>query len=100
MDTITRTSVQIRKPRRFLVDGLMVWVSYLDVKDDGPFCVKFKWLEDQYSCSPLEHITEDGGYSYQQVESSIMLDDCGMDKRMTAFETDAEKLTRLHNIWV
>lgn len=96
MDTITRTAVHRRAPLHFLVGGLRVWVSYIDVKGDGlPFGVKFKWMEDEYSCSPFEHITEDGGHSYQQVESFIMLDDFGMDKRMTVFETDPEKLIRL-----
>jgi hypothetical protein len=88
MDTIIRTPVQRRAPLHFLVGGLQVWVTYIDGKEGTPFGVKFKWMEGQYSCSPLEHITEDGGYSYQQVESFIMLDDCGMDKRMTALETE------------
>ena len=99
--TIVRTNVQKRNPLHFLVDGLQVWVTYLDAKENGPFGVRFKWMEDRHACSPLQHITEDGGYSYQKFESFLMLDDNGgIDNRMTEQETDPEKLDRLQRIWV
>lgn len=100
MDTIVRTPVHKRTPLRFLVDGLQVWVAYLDENENGPFGVKIQWMEDKYACSPIEHITEDGGYSYQQVENYIMLNGDGIDKRMVALETDPAKLDRLQNIWI
>lgn len=100
MDTIVRTPVHKRTPLHFIVDGLQVWVSYLDANENGPFGVKIQWMEDKYACSPLEHITEDGGHRYRQVENYIILNGDGIDKRMAAVETDAEKLNRLQNIWI
>jgi hypothetical protein len=100
MDTIVRTSVHKRDPLHFLVDGLQVWVSYLDENENGPFGVMFKWMEHKHSVSPLEHITDDGGYSYKQVDNFIMLDGTGIDKRTAQLETDPEKLNRLQKIWV
>jgi hypothetical protein len=96
MDAIVRTPVHRRTTLHFLVDGLQVWVSYLAANNNGPFGVKIQWLEHKYACSPLEHITTDGGHSYQQVENYMMLS--GMDKRMVGLETDPEKLNRLQNI--
>jgi hypothetical protein len=99
MDTIVTTPVHRRTPLHFLVDGLQVWVSYLDANENGPFGVRFEWMEDQYDSSPLDHITEDGGYSYQTFDSYIM-EDGTMDMRIVAVETDPEKLNRLNRIWV
>lgn len=94
------TPVHKRTPLHFLVDGLQVWVSYLDAKKDGPFGVVFKWMEDKSSTSPLEHITDDGGYSFKQVENYLMLDGSGIDKATGELETDPAKLNRLQKIWV
>jgi hypothetical protein len=100
MNTTIKTPVHKRDPLHFLVDGLQVWVSYLDANDTGPFGVKLQWMEDKYACSPLEHITEDGGYSYHQVKNLMMMDGEGIDKRMEDLEIDPEKLNRLQKIWV
>jgi hypothetical protein len=100
MDSITKTPVHKRTPLHFLVGDLQVWVSYLDVNENGPFGVKLQWMEDEYACSPLEHITEDGGYSYHEVENFIMVNGEGIEKRMGALETDPGRLTRLQPIWV
>lgn len=61
MNTI-KTKVHKRAPLHFLVDGLQVWVSYIDENESGPFGVVFKWMEDKYDSSPVRHITEDGAY--------------------------------------
>ena len=99
MNTTLGTPVHKRTPLHFVVDGLQVWVSYLDAKENGPFGIRFKWMEDEYSCAPLNHITEDGGYSYQPFESFIMQDGT-MEMRMAEFESDPEKLNRLNRIWI
>jgi len=100
MDTIIRTPVHKRTPLHFLVDDLQVWVSYLDANENGPFGVRFMWMEHKHSCSPLKHITDDGGYTYQKFDSYWMVGDGTVDMRTVEFETDAEKLNRLHRIWV
>lgn len=69
---IARTPVHKRTPLHFLVDGLQVWVTYLDENENGPFGVRFAWMEHEYSVSPHKHITDDGGYSYRQYESLLM----------------------------
>jgi hypothetical protein len=99
MNTTLKTAVHKRTPLHFLVDGFQVWVSYLDANENGPFGVRFKWMEDEYSCSPLNHITEDGGYSYQPFESFIMRDGT-MEMRMAEFESDPTRLNRLNKIWI
>jgi hypothetical protein len=98
-DTIIRTPVHKRTPLQFLVDGLQVWVTYLDANENGPHGVRFMWLEDQYSCSPEHHFTEDGGYSFLKYDSYLMPDGT-IDMRMAQVETDPDKLNRLHKIWV
>jgi hypothetical protein len=95
----TRTPVQRRNPLHFLVDGLQVWVTYLDAKENGPYGVRFKWMERKHDSFPLDHITEDGGYSYLKFESFFMVDGT-MDMRTGELETDPEKLNRLQTIWV
>jgi len=100
MDDCTNTRVQKRAPLHFMVDGLQVWVSYLDENENGPFGVDINWMEDRYAVSPLEHITDDGGYSFSQVENSILLNGEGVHKRRVALETDPEKLSRLQSIWI
>lgn len=99
-DTVTRKQVHKRAPLHFLVDDLQVLVSYLDENENGPFGVMFQWMEHKHSVSPLEHITDDGGHSYKQVDNYIMLDRVGIDKRTAQLETDPEKLNRLQNIWI
>lgn len=98
MGNTIRTPTHKRTPLHFLVDGLQVWVSYLDENENGPFGVMFKWMEDKCDSEPLQHITEDGGHSYRQVKS-YMLEE-GVEKRGGAFETDPERLNRLQRIWV
>jgi hypothetical protein len=98
MDPIIRRPVNKRTPLHFLVDGLQVWVSYLDENKDGPFGVMFKWMEGVHDSEPLRHITEDGGYTYQKFASYWV--EAGMDARKGVLETDPEKLNRLNGIWV
>jgi hypothetical protein len=99
MSTAIRTPVHKRTPRHFLVDGLQVWVTNLDANENGPYGVRFMWLENQYSCSPLKHITDDGGYSFQKYDSYLMLDGT-IDMRTAVLEEDLEKLNRLQRIWI
>ena len=98
--TIVRTQLQKRTPLHFLVDGLQVWATYLDAKHNGPFGVRFMWMEDQYSCSPLQHITRDEGKTYHQFESYLMPHSGSLDMHITVQETDPERLNRLQRIWV
>jgi hypothetical protein len=100
MDIIVRTPVHKRSPRHFLVDGLQVWVTYLDENDNGPYGLRIQWLEHKYSCSPLDHITDDGGYTFQKYDSFLAVQDGGIEMRVTAPETDPEKLDRLGKIFV
>src|ERR1700682_2178320 len=99
MRTIVRTAVHKRAARHFLVDGLQVWVACLDTNDNEPFGIRIMWLEHKDSCSPLDHITLDGGTSYQKYGSFWMTDGT-VDIRIEEFETDAEKLIRLNRILV
>jgi hypothetical protein len=96
--TTIRTPVHKRTPLHFLVDGLQVWVTYLDANENGPYGVRIMWLEHKYSSSPLRHITDDGGYSFHTFESYLMPE--GVDIRTGELETDPEKLNRLQRIWV
>ena len=100
MDYIIRTPVHKRTPLHFLVDGLQVWVSYLDANENGPYGVRLMWMEDQYSCSPLQHITDDGGQTYKKYESFMLLGSGALDMRIGEVETDPEKLNRLQKILV
>jgi hypothetical protein len=101
MDATVRTPVHKRKELHFLVDGLQVWVTYLDKNENnGPFGVRFKWMEHQHSTSPHNHITEDGGFTYLKFDSFIMPAEGTVDMRANALETDPEKLSRLQKIWV
>ena len=99
MHTIVRTPVHKRTPRHFLVDGLQVWVTYLDTNGNEQFGTRIMWLEHKYSSSPLDHITLDGGNSYRKY-SSFWMPDGTVDMRIEEFETDAEKLIRLNTIFV
>jgi len=56
-------------------------------------------LEHEYSSSPLDHVTLDGGSSYQKY-SSFWMPDGTVDMRIKELETDAEKLIRLNRIFV
>ena len=58
----------------------------------------FKWMPDKYASAPLQHITEDGGYTYQQVESYLLEE--GVEKRLGSIETDPGKLDALQRIWI
>jgi hypothetical protein len=98
MAEIIRTSVHKRASLHFLVDGLQVWVSYLDENEGGPFGVMVKWLEHRYSSSPLEHITDDGGLTFKPSASYFMPE--GVEKVVAEPETDPEKVARLNRIWV
>lgn len=98
MSTTIRTSVHKRAPVYFLVDGLQVWVSYIDSTEGLPFGVLFKWMESQADFFPLQHITEDGGHSFHNVESFAMED--GVEKRCGKVEADSERLNRLNRIWI
>ncbi len=100
MDTIIRTPVRKHSTLHFLVDGLQVWASYLDKKEDGPFGVSFKWMAHKYDVTPLEHLTQDDGHTYQQAENFIFLGGEGVEKRLGFTETDPEKLKALQRIWV
>jgi hypothetical protein len=99
MQTTVRTPVHKRTPRHFLVDGLQVWVTHLDTDEKEHFGTRIMWLEHKYSSSPLDHITLDGGKSYQKY-SSFWMPDCTLDMRIEEFETDAERLIRLNRIFV
>ena len=99
MDTILRTTVQKRNSLHFLLDDLQVWACCMDAEDDRPFGVRLKWLEHKYSCSPLNHITVDGGNTYQRFESFIMPNGT-IDMRMNERELDPERLDRLQKILV
>lgn len=98
MNTITRTSLQKRSSSHFLVDGLQVWAARLDTTTGEPYGVRFMWMESPYSCSPEHHITRDGGNSYAPFESFIG-ENCGLDMRISQFESNREKLDRLDRIW-
>jgi hypothetical protein len=99
MDNLSPTPLHRRTPLYFLVDGLQVWVSYLDENKHKPYGVMFMWMETANSTSQLNHVTDDGGYSYQKYESYGMPDGT-KDMRPVAPETDQEKLSRLQRIWV
>src|ERR1700693_881814 len=96
--TIVRTQLQRRTPLHFMADGLQVWASYLDTKNNEQFVVRFIWQEHQHACSPLHHITHDGGNTYHEFETFFM-DDGAMDMSLTLQETDPKKLRTLHRIW-
>jgi hypothetical protein len=81
-----------------MVDGLQVWASCLNEKDNGPFGVMFKWMPGKYAVTHLEHITRDEGYTYQQADN-CRLEDNGAEKRLGVTETDPEKLKALQRIW-
>jgi len=98
MDYAIRAYTDKRAPLHFLVDGLQVWISYVDGNENGPFGVLFKWMEDKHDSEPLQHITEDGGHSYHQVKSYGTED--GIEKRKGTLETDPERLNRLQRIWI
>jgi hypothetical protein len=99
MDTIMRTPVRKHRTLHFLVDGVQVWASYLDVEGDGPYGVDFKWMAHKYDVTPLEHVTRDEGQTYQQVENFIFHGGEGVEKRPGVTETDPEKLKALQRIW-
>jgi hypothetical protein len=99
MDAVIRTPVRKHSTLHFLVDGLQVWASHLDKKEDGPFGVMFKWLDHKYAITPLEHVTQDDGHTYQQAENFIFLGGDGVEKRLGMTETDPEKLKALQRIW-
>jgi|SRR5882672_3425962 len=98
MSTIVRTPVRKRDSRHFLVDGLQVWAAHLDTFEGRPFGVRFWWMESQFSTSPLNHITQDQGSTYQPFESFIGVSG-GIDMRISEFETNPERLKRLERIW-
>jgi hypothetical protein len=98
MNTITRTSLRKRGSSHFLVDGLQVWAARLDTTDGVPYGVRFNWMESPHSCSPEHHITRDCGNSYSTFESFIS-ENCGLDMRISQFESNREKLDRLDRIW-
>jgi hypothetical protein len=98
MDTIIRTPLRKRSSSHFFVDGLQVWAARLDTTDGVPYGVRFNWMESPYSCSPEHHITRDGGNSYSPFESFIG-ENCGLDMRISHFESNCEKLDRLDRIW-
>lgn len=101
MDEVIHTPVHKRALLHFLVDGLQVWVSYVDEDTGRPFGVVFRWMEHKYSVSPLEHITEDGGHTYRKFDTYMMLGEpAAVDWRLADQETDPEKLSRLQKIWV
>jgi hypothetical protein len=97
--SIVRTELRKRTPLHFLVDDLQVWATYLDAKNNGQFGVRFIWMEDKYSSSPLHHITQDDGHSFHQFESYLMLHTGGLDMHITVQESAPEKLHRLNRIW-
>jgi hypothetical protein len=99
MDTVVRTPVRKHNILHFLVDGLQVWASYLDKKDDNPFGVSFKWMAHKYDVTPLEHVTQDDGHTYQQAQNFFSLGGDGVEKRLGLTETDPEKLNALQRIW-
>lgn len=98
-DTIVRTRVHKRSPLHFLVNGLEVRVSYLDQDGNGPFGVQFTWRPHTNTCNWLQHITEDGGYTYLQLGSSLVLGGDGVENRALVRETDPEKLEALQKNW-
>lgn len=99
--SIVRTQVRKRTPLHFLVDGRQVWATYLDASGNGPFGVRFKWMHHEYSVSPQDHFTDDGGYSFYRYESFLMLEgQGGVEMRLTEKETEQEKLAQLQRIWV
>src|SRR5262245_33894795 len=101
MNTVLRTDVHKRTPLHFLVDGKQVWVTYLDENGNGTFGVRVKWMENQYSVSPQNHFTDDGGYTFSKYDSYLMLEgQGGVEMRLTEKETDEEKLAQLQQIWV
>lgn len=97
---IASTPVHKRTPLHFLVDGLQVWVTYLDENENGPYGVRVMWMEHEHSVSPQKHITDDGGYSYRKYETFLMPKDGMLDMRTGELETDPETLNRLQRIWV
>jgi hypothetical protein len=96
--TVIRTLVHKRAPLHFLVDGLQVWVTHLDIDDKVAFASRIMWLEHDFSCSPHDHITFDSGNTYKKYSSSWMSDGT-VDMRVEESEGDTEKLVRLNRIF-
>ena len=97
--SVLRIPVRKHSTLHFLVGGLQVWASYLDKTEDGPFGVMFKWMAHKYDVTPLNHVTQDDGHTYQQAENFISLRGDGVEKRLGLAETDPEKLKALQRIW-
>jgi len=95
-----KTKVRNRSPLRFSVNGRQFLVSYLDQDGDGPFGVRFTWLRHANACTWVQHITEDGGYTYLQVRSYLMPDGLDPECRALAPESDSEKLDALQEGWI
>src|SRR5207245_9165733 len=93
MYDLIRTPVRKHSTLHFLVDGLQVWASYLDKKEDGSFGVMFKWMAHKYDGTPLEHVTRDEGRTYQQAENYMLGD--GVEKRIGLTEKDRQKIEAL-----
>ncbi len=89
--TAIKTKVHNRSPLRFSVNGRQFMVSYLDQDGDGPFGVKFTWLRHANACTWVQHITEDGGCTYLQARSYLMLGGLDVECRALAPENDWEK---------
>ena len=81
-----------------MVDGLQVWASCLDAAGNAPFGLMFKWMGHKYAVTPFEHITQDGGCSYQRTETFLCRDG-GLEKRLGVTETDPEQIKVLERIW-
>ena len=56
-------------------------------------------MPDEYTSTPLDHVTDDGGYSYQRYESCGSPDGT-MAMRTVGLETEPGRLKRLQNIWI
>jgi hypothetical protein len=70
----------------------------VDENENGPLGVIFKWMEGPNDSDALRHITEDGGFTYQQYSSYIA--EVGVEVHKGALETDPDRLVRLHRISV
>jgi hypothetical protein len=83
----------------FEVDGRKVSAVQLDAEGNGPFAVKFKWMEHQLDLAPLQYLTRDDGQTFYQFETSIAAPSGHPRTAITKQETDPTRLTQLQGIW-
>lgn len=99
--TIIRTPAHNEAERTLRDENRPAWGCFF-VEDATGDCmgVRIIWLDGPWACSPDEHFTDDGGYTYKRMSSSLLPPDWTMDKRVGEVETDPEKLSSLQRLIV